>query len=211
MGIGITIGILVCIFLAVAAGIAIVVIKYQKDDEDEEDKTFCINFLSNFCENVAFGIEQKVVIGKNGRKITTISQRDILAKNIDDMKEVDVITEKNKIVILPKGTWSGQKNINIHLPKNASDFPDGIKETEIGKTLMMLTEIKNAVNAEIESVQEGSKRKTEILKRLGGGELSREHLIIIQELQKDLIKMAVDVRKDKTTTSYPPVHSPGNI
>ncbi len=210
MGIGTTIGILIVIFLAIIVGIVAAVIHYQKDDE-EEDRPFCINFLSDFCDGVAYGVEQSVKTGKNGRKITMVSQRDILAKNIDKIKEVPVITEKNKIVSLPRGAWSSEKNINIHLPPSASDFPDAIKETEIGKALMLLTEIKNAVNSELATIKEGSRRKSEILNKLGDGELSREHLITIQELQKDLIKMAADVRKDKTsTTTYPSINPSGN-
>ena len=60
MGLGITIGILIVIFIAIAVGIIIIVLRYSKDDE-EEDKPFCLNFLSDFCEGVAYGVEQKVI------------------------------------------------------------------------------------------------------------------------------------------------------
>ena len=204
----INIGILVSIFLTIITFIIIVVIRFAKDEEDLQDRTLGINFLTNYTDGVALGIETSIVTGKSGRKIVTLAQRDVAPTNFDKMKEVKVVVDKNKIITLPKGTWSREKNINLYMPPSAEDFPDTLKHTEFGKMLMLWTEIQNAVNSELDMVKEGSRRKSEVLKRLGDGELSRENLITINEFQKDLVKLATDVRtREKSTGYYPSVPS----
>ena len=64
--------------------------------------------------------------------------------------------------------------------------------------------IKNAVNTELEAVKIGSNRKSEIVKKLGMGELSREQQIVLDEFYKGLIKSVVDNKtKDKGTFNPP--------
>lgn len=197
------VGLGIVIIMGLALGLigVALVIYFSKDDEDYEDTVFAINFLSKYCQNVAYGIENGVKIGKNGRTIINLSQRDIQGKDISKIKEVPVIVDKNKIITIPKGGWSNDKNIKIYLPPTASDFPDGVKDSEIGKALMWLTEMKNAINDELSMVKEGSVRKSEILKRLGDGELSRRHLTNIDEIEKDLIKLITTGLKAKDSMS----------
>ena len=191
--------------LVVGLIITYVVLRFAKDEEDLKDNPIGINFLSNYCEGVALGIETKVETGKEGRKIIHLSQRDIRPENVDKIKEVQVILDKANIATIPKGIWSAEKNIYIYYPKSAAEYPESMKETKIGKAFMLLSEIEASVQTELDMVKEGSKRKDAILKRLGDGELSVEHLSKIDEIQKDLIKLATDSRqKDKSFFSPNP-------
>lgn len=200
------------IAIAIIMAAVVLVIRFSKDSDIFEDKAFVLNFCSKNSypeKGIAYGILNNIEIGKGGRKIVKFEQRDILPKDFELVKESTVIVDQNKILSIPKGgDWSKQKNIMILLPSSASDFPDSLKETLFGKGLLIATEIQNAVNAEINSIKEGSERKSEILKRLGDGELSREHIMSIDEIFKDVVKLAVDAKKENKPSTYSSVLSP---
>lgn len=220
MGIYLNIAILTTIALAIIMLIIVLIIRFSKEESLLEDIPFIINFCSknSFPEKgVAYGMLKNIEAGKNERRVVSIEQRDVLPKNFENIKEIKVVVDKNKIVTIPKGgDWSRQKNIMLLLPASASDFPDSLKSTPFGVSLMLMTEIQNAVNDELSSVKEGSTRKSEILKRLGDGELSREHIAAIDEIFKDVVRLSTEAKKE-VKSSYssvnmsPPGSNPGGF
>lgn len=167
-----------------------------KEKEEEEDRVIALNFLTNHSNGRAIGIERELIPGAGERKIAILEPRDLnpKRKKEEEIKNEKVIIDKDKILYCPKGSWSKDRNINIYIPPSASDFPISLKKTELGQALMFYTEVKNAVNTEINAIKEGSKRKSEILERLGDGEISVEFLEKNQELVKDLFKNIVDMK-----------------
>ena len=139
-----------------------------------------------------------------------MAPRDLLLQSLKDLEAVEdvkVIAERNKIISLPKGRTSKDRNIKIVLPKSASEFDQSLKETDFGKILMFLTELKNTDLTEIEAFREGMRRQSSHIKKIAGGEVSIERLSYLEELYDDALEAVVkSVKKgEKTTTSnYPP-------
>jgi len=170
--------------------LAVVIYSFVNKEEEYEDNPFVINFASKFSDRHAYGIQKNIVQGKGDRNGVTYSPRDINYKLVDSIKDKTIYAQRNKIVSLSKGSWSGQKNINIILPPKSEDFPDGIKDSDIGKALMLLTEIKNSNEAEVAMLREGNDRMRNILPDIGDGELSAKHISKINVLFGDLVKIA---------------------
>jgi hypothetical protein len=169
-----------------------------RDKEEEKDRNMALNFMSNYSNGRAYGQELSVDKSFEGRFIITFMPKDITSDSLKTLKAEKIIVDKGKLISLPRGTWSKEKNISIYLPIRAEDFPDALKQTEFGKMLMLFTEMKNSVNSEVDMVREGSRRKDDILKRIGDGELSGEILDANHELIKELIKMMAENRtRDK--------------
>lgn len=188
------IGSLLIVFLLVW----LFILKSSKDENYLVHNPFIINFMSQHSHGRAYGIEKDSTKAKGDRTYVEFTPLDIDPDLVDEVKDEKLVVGKGKRVTLPPGTLSKFKTINLYLPPTASDFPDALKAMPFGKFLMYWTEIENSVSAELESVKEGSKRKDKILEQLGDGELSREHLSRLDELQKDIIKMLVSGKnKDK--------------
>ena len=194
MGFWINVGILACVIIAATVGIVIAIVKYGKEDE-YLDSTLGVNFMASYCDGVAMGIEKSSILGKEGRKIITLSPRDINPHNVDNIKDIKVIVDKAKCITLPKGVWSRDKNINIYLPPSIEDFPKPLRETLFGKLLMLLTSITDASNAEITALQEGMKRQSAHIKSMATGEVSLEKMTQIEEIYSDLLEASKEGRR----------------
>lgn len=175
----------------------IVFLNYKKEIKDD---VFGINFMSFKSDGRFVGIERDHKTGKDGRHIISLDPKDVDLSKDEDMKPVKVIVDARKIISMPKGTVSRDKNINIYLPKSATDFPDAIKDSDLGKAFMWLTELKNLVNTEVEMLAEGHTRKDALLIRIGTGEISRSFMKFNEELVKDALEAAVN-SKDKPKTA----------
>jgi hypothetical protein len=203
MSLLVNIGILFCIIAALAVIVGIVIVKYREEPKDK-DNPYCINFLSGQTEGRAIGVEKTTIVGKNGRRIVKFSPKDIYNDNLIEIPDVEAVVDQNKIISLPKGTLSKDKNINIFLPATPDRFPDPLKQHEFGKMLMFWTSLKSADNALIDSLKEGMLRQTEHLKSLGGGEVSVEKMTQIHELFEDTLNAVKESKKDKTSTTFTP-------
>jgi len=173
------------------------------EKKEPQDSPIDLNFLSNKFDGYFIGVETSSVGAKDGRHFIKMLPKDVDIKMKDkDLKEVSVIVDKNKVCSLPKGTVSKYKNINILLPKHASDLHEALKETIVGRGLMMGIELQNAANAEIDSLLMGHDRKDEILSRIGHAEVSKEFLNFQEELYKDALKFNLEAKsRDKSPTS----------
>ena len=205
MSLLVSIGIVICIIIGMVILAIIVYVKFR-EEEEEKDNPLGINFLANHSNGRAIGIEKEIIIGKGNRKIITLSPRDINRENIKklDIEDVKVIVDKNKLISIPKGLWSKDKNINIYLPSKLSDFSTALKQTEFGKMLMFWTAIKNADNAEIDALQEGMKRQAAHIESIGAGELSVAKMQQIEEIYSDLLSAAKESKKDKSSSYTSP-------
>jgi len=206
---GLIVSIIIGLFFLIIVGVAIIfsIILYGKE-EKYENNPLIFSFLGKSSNNCAFGIEEKVETGVGGRALVTFSQRGYNPKKQKKPETVKCIVDKSKIIYLPRWTLDKNKTIKILLPQNADDFPDIMKESEFGQALQLVTEIKNAVNSEISAIKKGSEMKDEILEKLSGGEISREYLSKIDELIKDLIKIAAST---KNKDNIPPYTTRGGV
>ena len=200
MSFWINFGILVCVIVTMVIGVIIVVIRYGKEEE-YLDEPMILNWMSHHCEGRFIGVQKKVELGKEGRKIITMSPRDINPHFIDKVKDVPIVVDKNKDIPLPKGVCSNDKNVIMVLPPTVEDFPPGLKETPFGKMLMFYTSITNASNAEVSALQEGMKRQEAHIKSMAAGEVSTERMTQMQEIFDDLLKSALQAKKDKFSSS----------
>jgi hypothetical protein len=197
-------GVLLGLILLVSFGTALYLF-FHKKIEEPRDSSFVFNFMSNFAAS-AYGMEFGRVKGKY-RDCINLSPRDINflkyykrktgTINVPEIGIKKVWVEKNKILDIPKGALSPDKNIVILLPPNAEDFPEDFKKHHLGKTLMKMTEDLNNENVEINILREGSDRKTALLKRMGDGELSNQALAKLEELHEAGLKSSTKEREVK--------------
>lgn len=183
-----------CLLVAAVIAIVIAVVKYGKEEEFF-DEPIGLNFMADHCDGRFIGVEKKSELGKDGRKIITLEPRDVNPYQMEKAKNVPVVVDRNKLISLPKGVVSRDKNINIYLPPSLADFPPALKETLFGKIMMFLTAITDASNAEIAAFQEGMKRQSQHVKTMATGEVSLERMNQIEEIYDDLLTAAKDTKK----------------
>lgn len=174
-----------------------------REKKEAKDSPIDLNFLSHFDTGCFIGTEISSVGAKDNYHFIKMLPKDIdidkLNKN-EVIKPVSIIVENNKICSFPKGTLSKDKNINFLLPKKSSDFHETVKDSIIGKGLMLAVELQNSSNAEINSLIEGHIRKDEILKRIGNAEISKEFLTFQSELYQDMLRTALEAKtKDRSS------------
>lgn len=174
-----------------------------KEKKRPFDAPIILNFLSTFDTGRFIGTEVSSKMGKNERMIIEFEPKDI-GLDEKDVKNCTIIVDKNKLITLPMGAPSKARHVHIALPPKASMFPSQIKETVFGKAMMWATEAQNAINAELNAVSEGSARKTDILNKLGDGEVSKEFLTWHTELYQDLLKSAYEAKNKGSNTSLIP-------
>lgn len=197
-------GILFVLFIAFAILTWIVIIIYNKDEDEYLDNAYGINFLTNNTQGGAIGVEKYVKYGKDGRRIIKFSPRDVLIRDLKLIPDIDVIVEKNKTIPIPKGLWSRDKNINIYLPATPDDFPEPLKQTEIGKMFMLWTALKNSDNGEIEAFKEGMKRQKAHIISMGAGEVSIEKITQLDEYFQEALDAIKDTKKKDESGGFAP-------
>jgi len=182
----------------------IIVLAFGKNEEYLINNPFIINFSSQFTNGHAYGIERKAIKAKENRTYVEFGPLDDDPNLVNKIPDEKTIIGQNKRIIIPNGSWSRHRSMGFYLPNTASDIPDELKNTEIGKIFMYWTEAQNVVNAEIDSLKKGGESKDEILKRLSGGELSREYISKLHEFQIDIIKLIANSKlKDDNLSKTP--------
>ena len=195
----------------ILAGLLLWLLSYVLVERKEpEDAPIAINFLSHFDGGHFLGIETDSKAAKDGRHFIKILPKDLHPKKMgEDIEEVSVIVGRNKICSYPKGTISKDRNIKVYLPNHPDDLHEAVKDSILGRGIMMAIELQNAANAEIESLLKGHERKDEILKRIGHAELSKEFVSLMEEQYQDILKFQLDAKsKDKVPTFNPNVSMP---
>ena len=177
--------------------VAVLIYIFYRPQKDLKDTPIILNLVKH-CKYF-IGSQLSIDNAKNNRKIITMEPKDI-SVNAKEVETANIIVDANKLEHWPMGSVSKDRTIIWALPNSATELPDQIKNTVIGKGIMWAIELQNSVNAEVASVMEGSQRKTEILKRLGDGEISKEFLQFEDELRRDTIKSVLDLKKEKPAT-----------
>jgi len=192
--------IMIVIILALLFIVAMLLTKPKKE---EEDFTFALNLMPQYADGHAYGIRVKSIQGKGERTHYVFSPRDYKANFKGKIEEQAINIARNRVKSFPKGTLSNDRHIDILCPPTAADFQQKFLETDIGKALALVTEIQNSVDTEVEMLKEGGLRKDEILKRIGAGEISKRHLQMVDEIQKDALKQSVLSKDSKPGFSAP--------
>ena len=197
---GLTALILVCV--AVLFGVVTwIVLLFMQKNEERVEEPFILNLMPQFSKGHCFGLE--VSTEKVGdRYLVTYSPRDINKLSLKEdnfIENVKVVVDKDKIINFSKGTLSNYRTFKILLAKNPEDYPTTLKQTTFGKSIMGLTEVINTVNVETNVVREGSDRKTNILYKMGDGELTSSIIEKFQEIAKDMVK---SIRDEKSQPAH---------
>lgn len=199
------IGILLVVFMAL---IGIALNYYFREEEKPEDDPFILNFMSQRTNGHAYGLEKAAQRTTSGRWNCSFDPKDVRPKDIikNLWKPQEVVVDYDKVVTLPKGMFSKHKNVKIYLPQNAEDLTPALKDTSFGKMLMLMIEKQNLDKTIQEMLREGTKRRDDLLKELGDGELSAEWLTSIKTLLVEDIKTSI-MKAGKDTHSFPS-HNP---
>lgn len=203
-GIIVFISILVLIVLGL---IVVLAIYLTKEEDEKEDKPHFMSFIRQG-NGKAYGKVLSIEKAIDGRSVVNMRQQDLSIKSLKKLKKIEslpIIVDKGKLICLPKGTLSNEKDIYFGLPKNAEDFPENFGKTLFGKWLKFLTELKNVDNTTLEAYKECKERQAELIKKVGMGEATRESIQQFEGLVLDTIKNAIEVQKVKTSSSFPPI------
>lgn len=176
-------------------------VEYFKEKEEPRDDPIAINFCSHLSEGRFMGTQVKVDIGKDGRYVCMLDPKDLSPKTHDKPKLVTVIVDNNKLVPLPKGRPSKERNFVIYLPPSAEEIPSEMRDTLIGKAMCWATELKNYEKTVIDILREGADRRDELLQKIGDGEISKEFIQFQEGLVADYLKKIINPKDIKEKSS----------
>lgn len=186
------------ILLAVADAVCIIYYAaVALNKKDWIDNNIVLNFNSNKSHKRFIGIVKKEEKGAEGRTKLYYEPKDVFVKEGEKViaNDEEVITEHR--IILPKNSLSADKNIEFVLPSDVNDYDKNFLDTLIGKAFLWITEVENLRKTEIDLVRSGSISKTELLQKLGDGEISRELLSKIKSEIDLILTLAVKNKEDK--------------
>ena len=95
--------------------------------------------MSQYTNGYAEGMLLKTEKGPE-RTIITLIPSDIDFKKLKSIKPQKVVVENDKIITFPKGTWSNDLSKMWLLPPTARDLPNELKNTPLGKQIMIQIE-----------------------------------------------------------------------
>lgn len=163
----------------------------KETEDDDSDKTLVTNFMSQYTGGYAHGVIVDFIKGKhrNGYKIYPRA-RDlkIVKKEKIEVKPRIVWVEKCQEVSFPKPTLEKERNVLWILPPNAEDFPENLKDVAFGQALVRMLIKRKAIQEEVELIREDATRKKYLLKKIGGGEATREEIQRIETLGIEVIR-----------------------
>ncbi|MAG47914.1 hypothetical protein CL617_04875 [archaeon] len=202
------------LFFALIMGLIMYLVHIKRTEHEPMDYTLVDNFMSQYTKGHSQGILLEVIKGKKRDGIVFMPKdvdymRKIKNKEKLEIKPQTIYVSKNKIILLPRGTWSSERNRMIVLPPYPENFPRDFTQTPFGKHLAKLTEDLNAEDTVIEVQRKRIDVENELLHKTEGGDRMKEHLITDKELTKDFYKKFTDAKEDKKGTSYTPPHTGG--
>jgi len=183
----------------------------SREKKKWENSNIILNFMPQFCDGYAIGIEvNSKKIGD--RELITYQSTDADNKEVDLGKKVELQTipiGNNKIITHSCGNLSSRRTIKFLLPPDASYFSKEFRETLFGKALVKLTEEINAENVVVDTLLNKNKVEDKLLKRVEGKERVEEYITHDEELNSQILKKVLDTPKNQTNTS--PDRYPGRI
>lgn len=198
--------------------LAWLIIIMLKEEEQQYEDAFLINLYSNKTSPIAgfgIGMVKNKVSSHDGRVVVTFSPRDvdkILLKDKKQIPDVTIVYDKNKFIEMPKHTLSDRRTIYFGYPPTPEEFSPGLKAHPFGKMLMEITEKINTDNVETAIVREGSQRKTDMLHKMGDGEVSEAMVEKIEEIVKVVLKnVEKDLSRPQPPSNYRPPQPSGQF
>lgn len=182
--------------------------------DDREDNPLALNFLAKRGKGNFILEELKRESGKNGRIIAVGSPKDLPPNYKEEIKNENVIVDRNKLLTIPKGALSTYKNINIYLPADQSDIDSSIKDTVLGKGILFMSGLKDVEKTVEDILREGVIRRDQLLKKIGDGEISKDFIQFQEGLVQDYLTKIVSPpnvkEKSSSITSIGTGTSPNN-
>ena len=172
-----------------------------KKESEDGDNAILLNFSNYGTHGRALGIVKDQIIGAGNRVKITMTPKDIdlnkLIREKKKLEDIDIMQESHKLVNLPKGTLSRDKNIVISLPKSPEDMSDGLKKTQLGVALQFLTLEQDFIKKRIDILSDKVKNRDALLKEIGDAEMSVEYVTKIKEFHKDVLGLMLDAKEAK--------------
>lgn len=194
------IGFLVVVFIGLV--IYVLTLIFKEEDKPDDDP-IVLNLMSEKTHGHAYGSEKAAQRTSSGRMHCTFVPKDVRPKAIMEKtwQEQEIIVDFDKVLTFPKGTVSKHKTLKVYLPQRAEDLSPAVRETSLGKVFMVMIETKNFEKSLTDMLREGTKRRDDVLKELGDGELSAEWLESIKALLTEDIKATI-MKAGKDTHSF---------
>jgi len=196
------------IFFVLLTWLAIV---YFNKEKEIIDNPLMLNFCSSLDSGRFLGEVKKIETAKGGRHYITLAPKDIDTRITKELDDVNVIIDKDKLISLPKGGVSKEKNIMVGLPPKAELLTPALKDTLIGKAIMWATEMDNYAKTQVEILREGINRRDDLHKEIGTGEASNKFLEFTKDLTLDWMENMINKNeKNKNIISPPIQHTSSN-
>lgn len=201
---GIIIYAVVMVLIIVGLFVWLLLLLYR-EKQDYENNPIIVNFNSKYSNKSFIGIQTEVIEGKNGRLHIRYIPKDYDVRNMNS-KETEIIVEPKKVVSLSMGSLSGDRYVKMILPRNPEDLSEELKDHDFFKSMMMFTEMKNAIKTEIDTLREGANRRDNILLKMGDRQLSSKFIQDWEESIKDMVRSITkeELRSKGMKTSVPP-------
>lgn len=159
--------------LGLSTWIIYLVLGSQKTPKDNPD---CITLMPDKTDGFFHGTQLKVIDETPDRTLLEFQPRDFDIDDLEDAKPQRLVVEKNKIYHLPKGILSKRKNIVIYGPRDAEDLPKALRETPIGKIIMLAITAESLNQDERKILRTVIETQKKGLEDLNMGEISEERI-----------------------------------
>lgn|SRR3990167_5900089 len=178
------------VFVLVVTLVIYMLILLFKERKEPPDSPLIMNFMSHRSNGRAFGVET------NSRKVSDRHIIEYMPKDVDMLKynKKEIMPEKiivndYMIVQLAKGLLSNDKNTKILLPLNPEELNYALKTHPFGAMLMNYIKMQNLTDTEVKTLRETIDRQKNILLKNASGELSAEHVELMDAFITDMLKM----------------------
>jgi len=160
-----------------------------KERDDPEDETLFVNFMPQYSHGYKTGVINKVIVGDKRIGIEFYPRDIDYIKHLKEKVEIQpelVFFEKDKVIQIPKGTWSSYRNEIWGLPPSSSDLPIFFKEHPLGKKIMEYIEGKSGEKDENEILRERNKNQQNMLLKTEGQGIAVDTINLMTESVKTI-------------------------
>lgn len=176
-------------FLLTLGGIGFIIYNKIREREEPENQIIIENYLPQFADGHTDGIvsdmkfsEDKIMIEFYPRDINYI--RELNKDKKFKIKPYKIYYDKRQVVPLPM--FSSHRFKLKAFPHRVDLFPEGLKNTSFGQTMMYMINERNKLGDESKLLQERLKNMNEIAKQTFGGEIYTDFVIKTEEQRKQL-------------------------
>ena len=186
----------------VGLGITALVI-YFKEPKQIEDSPRLYNFMSYKTNGHWEGVIRNIERGPGGRWKIIFEPKDVKPNDIikKNWKLQKVVFDYNKFELIPIGDLSNHKNIAIGYPVKPEHIPSHLRQTSLGKMIIIMTEMKNYEKVVEHALRSGHDRKDVYIGEIGHGEISVEMMSRIKGLLLEDLKESIIKSRDKSISS----------